>query len=122
MNNRDFYLHFYVFCIDLVSQNDIMLKEDYFYPTERFVPPMKKIKRLLSQRREISPISLSIMRYSLLVSYLFLILALIIELKAGSFTARTYELHYLAAELYRLPVGILLISFISAAVINDAQK
>lgn len=83
---------------------------------------MRKIKRLLSRKREISPISLAIMKYSLLVSYLFLISALIIELRAGMFTARTYELHYLAAELYRLPIGILLTSFISAAVINDVQR
>ena len=84
--------------------------------------PIKKLKRLLSQRGEISPTSLSIMRSSLLVSYLFLIAAMLIELEAGQFTARTYELHYLSAELYRLPIGILLTGFISAAVINDAQK
>jgi hypothetical protein len=78
-----------------------------------------KFKKIIQDRYKISPVSLKIMRYSLKISIFILILALIIEVYCGEFTARTYYFHYLSAELYRMPLSLLLTSFIISAVINN---
>lgn len=80
---------------------------------------MKKNFSDYLQYDAIHPVSLAIIRLSLKLSCFLLSLALLAEVWGGELTARTYEIHYLAAELYRLPQGLLLLAFIAAAVIND---
>ena len=71
-------------------------------------------KKLRIKKNGIPEPSRRLMRLSLAVSDLILSLALIIEVAAGKLTPLTYEAHYLAAELYRLPCAVLLAGWIAA--------
>ena len=79
---------------------------------------MKKKINALLKPDGLHPVSRGLVKWSLIVSCVFLAASLIVEVWSGEFTARTYAAHYLAAELYRIPQGILLVSFIAAAVIS----
>lgn len=83
---------------------------------EEFV--MKKKICKLFDPGNIDPISRMIVKWSVIISCLFLASSLLVEVASGEFTAYTYADHYLAAELYRIPQSILLASFIAAAVIS----
>lgn len=83
---------------------------------------LSKLKRILQYNGRICPLAIRIIKIGLLVSCLLLSFSLLIEVRSGPFTARTYADHYLSAELYRLPLGILLLSFIASAIINDTAN
>ena len=66
------------------------------------------------KRKKIPEASRRLMRFSLAASDLILSLSLVIEVAAGKLSPITYEAHYLAAELYRLPCAVLLAGGIAA--------
>lgn len=80
---------------------------------------MKKLKVMLKAYERVSPLSRWLLSLSVKVSCAILSLSLLVQVYAGEFSARTYELHYTAAELYRLPQSILLLCAIGSFIISD---
>ena len=81
----------------------------------------KKIVKKLKGNRSPSKTALLIIRSGLALSCLLLSFSLLVGVYAGAFTSRTYELHYLYSELYRTPLGILLITFLGALIVNELE-
>ena len=80
---------------------------------------MKFIRRFADRLRVMSRPAHLILKYSLIVSCLYLIGAAAVLVYAGEFTARTCELHLLARSLYTTPQSILLIATLASAIVEE---
>ena len=63
--------------------------------------------------------SLAFIRSGLAVSCVLLAASLLAGVIAGPFSAREYKLFYIAVELYRMPLAILLVTNIAAAITEE---
>jgi len=80
---------------------------------------MKKINFSRKAYERVPPLSRLLLTISLKLTCAILSLSLLVQVYAGDFNAYTYELFYTAAELYRLPLGILLVCVIGSVIISD---
>ena len=81
---------------------------------------MKKIiEKLLRGKQEPAPAARLILKIALALSCIILSASLLVAVYAGPLTAHTYELHYLYSELYRAPLGVLLLSSFGALLANE---
>ncbi len=79
----------------------------------------RRIKEKLYRSRRLCWAALTVIRAGLIVSCLLLSVSLLVAVAAGELTSTTYELHYLYSELYRAPLGVLIISSLGALVFED---
>ena len=82
---------------------------------------LKKL-RIFFSGTGVSPPARAILVLGISLSCFLLSLSLIIAVYAGDLTPHTYKLHYLYAELYRVPQGILLICFLAALICDDLSR
>ena len=76
----------------------------------------KHIFRLIVLRRLHAVVLILV---ALRLSCAVLLAALIMLAAAGGFSAETYDTYYLAAELYRIPCGVLFLSVVGAAILQE---
>lgn len=81
----------------------------------------KKILKNFKGNYRPTKMALLIIKFGLSLSCLLLAASLLVGVYAGELTSRTYELHYLYSELYRTPLGILLLSSLGALIINELE-
>ena len=81
----------------------------------------KKILKNFKGNYRTTKMALLIIKFGLSLSCLLLAASLLVGVYAGELTSRTYELHYLYSELYRTPLGILLLSSLGALIINELE-
>lgn len=82
---------------------------------------LKKLRRFLSGEN-ISEPAYQLMRGALIFSVALLVVSLVITLYAGDLTARNVGVLRLAAEIYRAPLGVIIIAAVGAVYIDDIMK
>ena len=71
------------------------------------------------RRRELSRPARSILELGAILSCLILAAALLMSVYTGGLNAHSVHTHRLIADLYRLPQGILLVTFLGALLVED---
>lgn len=66
-------------------------------------------------------ISYLILKYSVILSCVFLAGSLILYIFSGGLSASTYEIYYTAEEMLRMPFIVLLIGVIASGCIEDMR-